>query len=354
LTHQLADNVIRETHEDTMTNEDESSKAAMLPSSDGSSSEPSSPSQPTRRSPRVRTIDDGIALLRQREVEQMRKRDTEMDVLVLQTVLPGFDDENRAVPNHFIRSGLFSVGQERNRAYRKNDKVVSLSNYDIRATGEELYQEDLSVWMALLCRAKDSPISHVVHFTAYSVIRDLGWTVNSKSYERLKDSIRRLKNTALEIATSDAKNAYSGSLIRDYAFATKDSDETTWWVRFEPKMAKLLLSDTTTFLEWQLRKQIGSRATLCLWLHGFYSSHRDPIHPYSIEKIRDLCGSRTNHLPSFQRSLEAAVNRLRELGFLSDWRITAGMLHVKKHPRFAKLPSATITRIGGPAKEATG
>jgi len=39
-------------------------------------------------------------------------------------------------------------------------------------------------------------------------------------------------------------------------------------VQLNPRITGIFLSDTTTLLEWEVRKQIGKKATLALWLHA--------------------------------------------------------------------------------------
>ena len=50
-------------------------------------------------------------------------------------------------------------------------------------------------------------------------------------------------------------------------------------------LAELFRDDSVTFLAWEQRKKIGSRATLALWLHAYFTSHRDPL-PITIQKNR--------------------------------------------------------------------
>lgn len=288
----------------------------------------------------IKTIDQALMVARQRTAEAELQRQARVASIVLTEVLPLWSEEIRAVPNPFLRSGLFSVSHDTdaNREFRDNEKIVSLSNYNIRVTGKALSQDDLSVWMSLLSMARSGPISDVVRFTGYRLLKDLGWRMHSENYVRVKESIRRLKNNGLEISSTDETKAYSGSLLRNYAFQT-DEHDTSWWVQFEPEMAKLLVSDNTTLLEWEVRKDIGSRSRLALWLHAFYASHRDPI-PFRIEKIMELCGAKTKHLPTFKRDLINACEKLKaeKIEFLASYEITSeDFLVVRKNPRFARL-----------------
>lgn len=279
-------------------------------------------------------IDRHLARLQERSAQLVASGPSmKADELILQQVLPFFDDDNRGVPNPFIRSGLFRVGQEKARIYNPDRMIASQSNYKITATGEELYQDDLTVWMSLLCMVKDKPLAEVVGFSGYQILSDIGWSKNVDGYTRVRESIKRLKATVIEVATADGSRAYAGSLLRDYGFVQEDGD-TGWWVRFEPQMAKLLMSDTTTLLEWEVRKKIGSRGSLCQWLHAYYSSHKTP-HPLKIQTIWEWCGSTTKHMPSFRRNVGAALAKLVTLEFLSSYRIDENdIVYVQKHKRF--------------------
>lgn len=120
---------------------------------------------PGARTGRGSAITDAhLMALRDRQRAIALAAQKESENRILQEVLPLWDDANRGVPNPFIRSGLFSV--------RKSDKrefiditVASLSNYRIEYRGEELQQDDLTVWLSLinLARAKNMAESIFFH-----------------------------------------------------------------------------------------------------------------------------------------------------------------------------------------------
>lgn len=95
----------------------------------------------------IKSIDQGLMVLRERTAEIEMQRQARVSSMVLSEVLPMWNEEIRAVPNPFLRSGLFSVSHDAdtNREFRDYEKIVSLSNYDIRVTGKALSQDDLSV-----------------------------------------------------------------------------------------------------------------------------------------------------------------------------------------------------------------
>lgn len=292
--------------------------------------------------------DEHLTRLRERSERALVSKRNEVEARVLQAELPFWNDDNRGVPNPFIRSGIFSVGRvtDERRQFVKKLEVPSLSNYSITYTGSELHQDDLDVWMSLINRARAQHIADSVLFTGYELIRDLGWTKNSRSYARAKASIERLKVTGLEISQKDPKGgtrAYSGSLIREYLFEASDGEgNTKWMVRFEPNVTLLFMNDTTTLLEWQVRKKLGSKASLAKWLHAFYSSHIDPI-PYAVSKLKELSRSQDS-LSSFRATLKTGLQRIKDIGFLKDFHVAGDVVHVKVAAEYrAALLKATET-----------
>lgn len=267
--------------------------------------------------------------LKEKTDAALQRTQSQIEQRVLQGILPLWDEENRGIPNPFVRSGLFSVGNSEKREYVVDMVIASLSNYEIKFTGAELHQEDLSVWMSLINLAREKPMSEAIYFTGYQIIKDLGWRMHSDTYRRVQESIERLKVTGLKITTKGNKSAYSGSLIRDYAWTERDeAGNIKWMVRFEPRISALFLEDTTTLLEWSIRKKIGTRSTLALWLHAFYTTHRDPI-PNSLAKIHELCRS-TDTLSSFRRNIRNALEKLVEKEFLKSYSLDNDMLRVEK------------------------
>jgi hypothetical protein len=252
--------------------------------------------------------------------------------VVLQEVLPLWDDFNRGVPDPFIRSGLFSVGNTEKREYVTRSLVNSLSNYHITYTGQELQQEDLSVWMALINMARGQAIGDSVFFTGYRLIKDLNLRIHSDTYKRMQACIHRLKVTGLTIASAGMDKGYSGSLIREYQWAELDGEgNAKWMVRFEPRVVDLFRPDATTLVEWEIRKKIGTRANLALWLHSYYTTPEKP-NPVSVVKLHEMCGSK-DQLSSFRRNIKLALAKLVAVDFLSSFDLTNDIVCVTKTRR---------------------
>lgn len=266
-----------------------------------------------------------------RAAQALAKRQSQNEALVLQHVLPLWNDEHRGVPNPMIRSGLFGTKTSSNRQFLKSEAIASLSNYDIVYKGEELLQDDLSVWMALLNMAARQPFGDAIFFSGYELVRDLGWRMHSDSYRRAKESISRLKANELKIQQKDGSSGYAGSLIREYAWAALSPDgNEKWMVRFEPTIAGMFREDSVTFLFWEQRCKIGQRSPLAMWLHSYYASHRDPF-PHTVAKLHELCKSDEKELRFFKRRLAHALDKLVEVGFLISYNINTASKEVEGH-----------------------
>lgn len=273
---------------------------------------------------------DGIAFARRKAEEAMARQATATPV-ALQALLPLWDEDHRGVPNPLIRSGLFSVRQTPKRESYIDEHIASLSNFHVLYRGIELRQDDLSVWMALLTMSRKFPVDAPILFSGYGLIKDLGWRLHSESYARAKECIERLKFTSLKITVADEKSMYAGSLIRDFAYDAPDGkgNNTRWMVRLESGIAKMFMNENTTLVEWEQRKSIGPRAALTLWLHSYFSSHRDPI-PISVQKIHELCKSEQASMANFKIRVRQSLETLISIGHLASYSIANDMVKVEK------------------------
>lgn len=306
------------------------SKVASTPSSTTSVRKPA-----TNEANQAR-LDRSLQAVKARTASIESAKQSAIDERVLQAVLPLWDDENRGVPNPFIRSGLFTVRTGAKREFIEGMEIASLSNYSLKYTGAELQQDDLSVWMSLINLVRNQPMSEAIYFTGYQLVKDLSWRMHSESYKRIQESIERMKVTGVQLGYGDGDSAYSGSLIRDFSWTARDGNgNAKWMVRFEPRISLLFMDDTTTLLEWEVRKKIGTRAAVANWLCAFYSSHRDPI-PMPVGKIYQMSRSQDTR-KGFVRTLKNALLKLQEVGFLENFKIQDDTVYVQKAKRIRLL-----------------
>lgn len=269
---------------------------------------------------------------RRLELARQRLESGELDAQI-----PLWPEPLRGLPNSLARSSLFAAKMgDKDRKYIKSSKIASLSNITMTYKGEELFQDDQSVFMGLVHMCRQTPAGAVVEFTAHGLLKELGWGTNSISYQRLRDSITRLTATAINVTMTlgEGKSiGYGGSLIRSFRWRT-DSDEpmTKWQVLLEPSIVALFSENSYTLIEWEQRLALGVRSPLTLWMHSFLATHRNPI-PLSVEKYLELSSSPIQAMHHFRAKVRASLNRLQKVGFLQEWWIDpkTDLVHVKRN-----------------------
>lgn len=246
--------------------------------------------------------------------------------------LPFWTDSKRAVPNPLARGALFTATKDNNREYFKGTKVTTLANIDIIYKGEELRQDDMSVLLTIFHLARQRPLSanEPVEFTAYSFLKEVGWTVNGQEYKHLQECFDRLSANQVKVLADGGKAGYAGSLVRSFEWRDSNGQSLSKWkVWLEPKIAGLFTQDSFTLMEWADRKKIGQRAPLALWLHSFLSTHREPI-PLSVQKYRELSGTKEKSLAGFRMRLKAAFNKLKECGIIESFELKNDLVYVTR------------------------
>ncbi|CAG9165805.1 plasmid replication initiator TrfA [Cupriavidus pinatubonensis] len=256
--------------------------------------------------------------------------------LVHQEQLPMWPEDDRAFPNSMARSAIFAAvtGPHPREFYKQPKVLASLSNYVVTYQGAELRQDDLTVFSTLLHLARQTKLGHPVRFTAYSMLKELGWSINSDEYAHLRECCERLQFTSLKITTNKGAGGYAGSLIAEFHWKDDSGNKLDeWYVVLAPTIAAMFGPETYTLQSWSVRKKIGGRSPLAQWLHFFLGSHDEPI-PISVGKYHELSGSKSKNLDDFRRRLKAALQKLIDVGFLKSFRIAEDLVHVEKDPKY--------------------
>lgn len=246
--------------------------------------------------------------------------------------LPFWHEDKRALPNPLARGALFTATKDNNREYYKGTKVTTLANIDIVYKGEELRQDDMSVLLTIFHLARQRPLSKddPVEFTAYSFLKEVGWTINGQEYKHLQECFDRLSANQVKVLADGGKAGYAGSLVRSFEWRDSNGKSLSKWkIWLEPKIAGLFTQDSFTLMEWADRKKIGQRSPLALWLHSFLSTHREPI-PLSVEKYKELSGTKEKSLAGFRMRLKAALNRLKECGIIDAFELKNDLVYVTR------------------------
>lgn len=257
-----------------------------------------------------------------------KAKSTELTVEISQ--LPLWPDVMRSLPNEILRSALFNARNRKNpRSMMKSEPVAVIGDGRISYRGEELRQDDETVWLQLVHLARQHVAGQLVEFTAYSFCKDIEWSINSKSYDRLKECLRRMQATGLDVYSKRLDRGVSLSMIPFFEYEDSDTQKTLprWRVRIAPELVELFGDNYFTRIEWAQRLQLPDG--LATWLHGYLATHRVP-HPIKIETIARGAGLTETDKPELRRLVKRALTNLRNCGFLIDFDIQKDLVTVKR------------------------
>nr|WP_145548001.1 plasmid replication initiator TrfA [Variovorax boronicumulans] len=247
------------------------------------------------------------------------------------TQLPLWGERVRGAPNALARSALFTCADKR-KPRRSFDRqvIVSVAGQEIRYTGKELRQDDLTVWLQVVHLARMQPIGDQVEVSASSLGVAIGWGNSGDTYKRLRDSIARMREGSVWVDKPNGKG-FSGNLIMrlEWSDAGSKSRE-KWKLYLDPNILELFQPDAFTLLNGEERLGL---TPLAQWIYGFFSTHETPF-PYKVETLFGLSGSTATCLSGFRRNLLEALDVLKERRLISDfiYDTKTKTVHVLRRP----------------------
>ena len=268
----------------------------------------------------MNTLEQRLANLQVKAEERGHNKPTKPAKIVQ---LPLWSEPMRGVSNSALRGALFAAIQGKSRQAFKRELLHSQNGVEIRFTGWQLDQSDLDVWEQALHLARMHPLGTRCDFTAHAFLKALGRATGKMNHEWLKNTFARLGGCFVEITHNCL--TYGGSLLELY----RDEDTEYYRLEINPKI-RALYDTGWTAIDWQQRQQLR-RKPLALWLHGFYASHADP-YPVSIERLREWSGSQTKSLRRFKQALVKALEDLKGIGAILDFKIRNGLVFVDNVP----------------------
>lgn len=263
-------------------------------------------------------------------------------------------ESERGIPNELVRCAVFSAKnrKERREMFRADAPLIVpvIGGGEVIYTGEELRQDDETVWMQLVHMSKESR-SPQVFFTPYSFFKAIKWPHKGTSYTRLLTTLRRLNTASLEVYSTRFDRGVSTGLIVDFTYSKK-TDGAPWSVRvFSPENELLFLFDKLySRVDWETRLALPEGVST--WLHGFFSSHREP-YDHKIETLAKGAGlaldvlddeqqfdeatqiaKRKERLREAKKTIKRALETLQGAGFLESFEIKRGdLVHVVRAHR---------------------
>lgn len=257
-------------------------------------------------------------------------------------------DAMRGAPNEIVRSALFTAkNRKQARENLKRAVVAVIGDGQINYTGEELRQDDETVWLQLIHLARENGLATPFQFTPYSFCKSIHWPLTGQSYDRLDKCMTRLQATSLKIVSQRLGDEISLSMLPGFkAKRRKDGDGGLWEVRMHDELVFLFSEFQYTRVEWQQRLALPEG--LATWLHAYYASSREP-YDVKIETLAVGAGlmgevvedaqldeaARTakskERLRDVKKLIVKALEALKESGFLLDFEVTRkGLVKVRR------------------------
>jgi len=261
-------------------------------------------------------------------------------------------ESDRGIPNELVRCAVFAAKNRREprKVYRPNAPLVVpvIGGGEVIYIGEELRQDDETVWMQLVHLSKEG-CSEWVSFTPYSFLKAIQWPIKGASYTRLLATLRRLATSGIEVYSKRFDKGVSTKLIVKYEYA-KNADA-PWRVQVFDKDDQLLFLFDKLYsrVDWDVRLALPDG--VATWLHSFFSSHREPFdHKISTlaagaglaldvldaEQLDEaqLAAKRKERLREAKKTIRRALETLQAAGFLESFEITrAGLVRVVRAKR---------------------
>jgi hypothetical protein len=240
-----------------------------------------------------------------------------------QLMLPEWFDLERGTPNSFLRSALFAAVQGKDRRFLKGEVLSSSKDVTVKFTGEQLNQEDLTVWDTLVHLTRCNPLGAICRFSAHELLKSMNLNTGGDEHRRLHKSIIRLNGAVVEIIHH--RKRYFGTLIHS---GVENEVTSHYEIKLNPQLIRLYGKNQWTAINWNQRVELR-RKPLALALHGYFSSHNEPF-PVKLETLQLYTGSRNASLRGFKRRVHEALTELVRVGFLLGFEIEGDLVKVAR------------------------
>ncbi|CAK0757266.1 TrfA protein [Gammaproteobacteria bacterium] len=263
------------------------------------------------------------------EVEEKRQKAVVIDFPLL------FGEDTRAVSNAIARCPVFAAVRKR----QKFDQYVTVGvvvGTKIEFMGEQLNQDDHDVLMQLVKMTEHRPVGTDVWLSVNSVLEGLGRHTRQEQRKQLFAEINRLLNGAFRV-TPPHMPMVEFHLIDMAIIPTMQKTKPQYarhlMLRINKDVAKFYQKDAFTLFDVKQRMRLEGRGSelakaLHLWVIGNIKQY-----PTKVETLQDRLGSRQKDLKEFRRNLRAALDLLKDVGIVTDWKIDEkDLVRVRRTP----------------------
>lgn len=189
-----------------------------------------------------------------------------LDLSILQTSIISKKPSDPAIRSEaltILHSSLFTAANTKTPRKLFDGAIIPVTpnaKYSIRYTGVELRViDDEDVWINIIYYAQKQKIHNhdfTIEVRTSEFLRTMNWGSAGLDYNKLRESLRRLKSASLEI--NNEKNDGYGlpSLIRKY-FIGKKGDGSKLTIVLEPDIYKLYSESHTISLDFRIRQSLS-------------------------------------------------------------------------------------------------
>jgi len=217
-----------------------------------------------------------------------------------------------ALPALWCRTALFGIVKRGTRALKKT-VLMNRNGIKITATGEQLNQKDLDVFLAIIKLNNRSDNGEVI--TSHNTIVDMiGISRCGSAINGVKSSLVRLAGMNIRVETESGRY-FSGTLL------TVEGDTKIDYVhvKLNPKQA-WMWDGATTYINLAIRKELKS--DFSKWLLGYISSKISSnvsMGKRTLEGLQGECGSEIKSPREFKRRVKQSMDELYDIGFVASW-----------------------------------
>lgn len=235
----------------------------------------------------------------------------------LDLLLPDLNDSQRFIPNDYARSSLFTARNKREaRRVLQHEKLFHLhegQGISLVYTGIELRAEDDElVWLQIMHYAKNVPLGEPFEFSVKDLVRDLGWAKNGRYYDKVRESISRLKANEVLVLNEKAYGKSGAISLIDKYSAINDSEGklTQYRIWIDRNLIVLFAGNTFTNHSWETYRSLSPVARR---LADYIESHKQPF-PLKLERFREMCGSTSKTVYGWRRTAREACAEIEASG----------------------------------------
>lgn len=227
--------------------------------------------------------------------------------------MPLWGDAQRAIPNDFARSALFTATKGAGGELIDDEKIFSQQGISLFYKGKRLTQDHLDIFCAVMHLHRSLPEGNDVIFTEHGLLKILGRSKGGSDHKRLTSLLTDLTATSLTIHHDEKGKVFWGSLLPEGA---ANPENGTYRLQVSKTLAKFFNYGYVAIP--QGKRKLLARSPLAKYLHSWLLSHQSP-YPVTIEYIHKISGSKTKSMKSFKQNLTNALERLVEISVLESW-----------------------------------